>query len=120
MLIFWVPLGLLLTVMDLVSHMAQTYTGQFPPGITPKGMKKVFLNDIQVPWSDSSLLRQNDPNCPSPTSAEAGFDMNATFSDGVNWDYNTDANAPIASDAVSFVTVALHELIHGLGENGDL
>lgn len=40
-------------------------------------------------------------------------DLNITFGDDINWYYGTDANTP--GGKYDFVTVALHEVSHGLG-----
>ena len=40
-------------------------------------------------------------------------DLNITFGDGINWYYGLDGNTP--SGFYDFVTVALHEISHGLG-----
>ena len=43
-------------------------------------------------------------------------DINAQFSNAFNWYYGTDGNVP--SNQISFVSVVLHELGHGLGFTG--
>jgi hypothetical protein len=40
-------------------------------------------------------------------------DLNITFGDGINWYYGMDGNTP--GSKYDFVTVALHEVSHGLG-----
>jgi hypothetical protein len=40
-------------------------------------------------------------------------DLNITFGDGINWYYGIDGNTP--GSKYDFVTVALHEVSHGLG-----
>ncbi|WP_167604920.1 T9SS type A sorting domain-containing protein [Maribellus sediminis] len=43
-------------------------------------------------------------------------DVEATFSSRINWYYGTDGNTP--TDKYDFVSVALHEIAHGLGFTG--
>jgi hypothetical protein len=90
-----------------------------PPGVLGQAGPNRFIGWGSPPagaqsntWYTVALANQLAGVDLDPTTT----DLSSTLSSDINWYFGTDGNTP--ADQYDFVTVALHEILHGLGNAG--
>ncbi|WP_347839612.1 T9SS type A sorting domain-containing protein [uncultured Draconibacterium sp.] len=79
---------------------------QSTPGSMYRNFNGARLNDVYYPVALAEKLAESELNGSEP-------DIECSFNSGINWYYGTNGDCP--SNQYDFVTIVLHELVHGLG-----